>query len=1049
MEIVKSFSLKIKVNNIAYLLMIVGWSLSDVSAQQVNISRIEMMPNMPSPYELRDWKQVAIGYDSIVFDLNRTGQYLPLSWRNTNTVNYPDHDSFGLETVVGTPRQNFSEAINVLPAVIGASLVGIDKSNQNGENWVLMCQEYFNRRSEENIYLNHPVAQSGDDWWYETMPNVFFYQLSHLYPNTGDFAYQFTTVAEQWSRAVEAMGGSATPWQVPFMNYRAWSFSTMMPLNSGVREPEAAGAIAWLLYNAYVETGEEKYGIGAEWAMEFLNSRSSNPAYELQLAYGVYTAARMNAEFGTNYNVEKMVNWCFDIGPLRSWGAILGTWGGYDVHGLIGEVSGNDYAFLMNGFEQVGALVPMTRYDDRFTRAIGKWVLNIANASRLFYPNYLPPENQDSEEWSYQYDPNSYIGHEAMRKELFNRSPFATGDAVSGGWGFTNLVLYGSSHVGIMGGIIDTTNVKMILKLDMLKTDYFRDEAYPTYLYFNPYTNDKIVQLDVGSGVHDLYDAVSNSFLATGVSGSTSITIPGDQAVQLVIAPSGGTVTYDLDRMLIDGVVVDYRSGQNVSNYPPRIKSLATDPDPVFLNKSATIYCTAEDIDGQPLTYSWSVSAGSFTTQGATVIWIPPDNAGTFEITCIVDDGSGGTDSSTVMVEVLDNYTPVITGIFANPSAIDVGETTTLTCLATDQDGDSLTYIWNAEYGILSGSGTIVSWMAPSTQGYYSITCLVEDSQGAQAFDSVAVVVGGLVGYYPFSGNANDESGFNNHGTVSGAILVADRFGNPNSAYAFDGVNDFVRIPVHPSLNYQEAISVNFWMKVTEFFPREAFPISHGSWQNRWKVSIIPDKRLRWTVKTDSGIIDLDSRMLLVADSLYNVNVTYGNGEVKIYFNGFLNVSTTWSGTILKTNIDLTVGQILPGNNQYNFRGEIDDVRIYNYVLSEQEIQELYHLPTAIGDLDNRVIPKENRLYSNYPNPFNPGTTIRYDISKSSHVVLKVFNLLGQEVRTLVDQNQIVGAKQVKWDGRDYSGKQLASGIYLYVLRAENFVYKRKMILLR
>ncbi len=81
MEIVKSFSLKIKVNNIAYLLMIVGWSLSDVSAQQVNISRIEMMPNMPSPYELRDWKQAAIGYDSIVFDLNRTGQYLPLSWR--------------------------------------------------------------------------------------------------------------------------------------------------------------------------------------------------------------------------------------------------------------------------------------------------------------------------------------------------------------------------------------------------------------------------------------------------------------------------------------------------------------------------------------------------------------------------------------------------------------------------------------------------------------------------------------------------------------------------------------------------------------------------------------------------------------------------------------------------------------------------------------------------------------------------------------------------------------------------------------------------------
>ena len=206
--------------------------------------------------------------------------------------------------------------------------------------------------------------------------------------------------------------------------------------------------------------------------------------------------------------------------------------------------------------------------------------------------------------------------------------------------------------------------------------------------------------------------------------------------------------------------------------------------------------------------------------------------------------------------------------------------------------------------------------------------CRVEDTEGAQALDSVAVVVGRLVGYYPFSGNANDASGFNNHGTVSGATLVADRFGNPNNSYAFDGVDDFVRIPVHPTLNFQEAMSVNFWMKVTEFSPLEAFPISHGSWENRWKVSIIPDRRLRWTVKTDAGIIDLDSREPLVADSLYNVTVTYGNGDVKIYLNGVLNVSSNWTGTILQTNIDLTIGQMLPGNNQYNFYGDIDDVRL-------------------------------------------------------------------------------------------------------------------------
>ena len=173
---------------------------------------------------------------------------------------------------------------------------------------------------------------------------------------------------------------------------------------------------------------------------------------------------------GTTYNIRKMINWCFNVGPLRDWGAILGTWGGYDVDGLIGEVNGsNDYAFLMNTFEQVGALVPLVRYDDRFARAIGKWVLNAANASRLFYTNYLPDQNQDCEEWAHHYDPNSYIGHEALRQTQFAMSPYATGDAISGGWGMTNLALYGSSHVGILGGIIDTTNIAAILQLRFFK----------------------------------------------------------------------------------------------------------------------------------------------------------------------------------------------------------------------------------------------------------------------------------------------------------------------------------------------------------------------------------------------------------------------------------------------------------------------------------------------------------------------------------------------------------------------------------------------------
>jgi hypothetical protein len=99
----------------------------------------------------------------------------------------------------------------------------------------------------------------------------------------------------------------------------------------------------------------------------------------------------MNAEIGTKYNVEKMINWCFNRGALRGWGTIVGKWGNYDASGLVGEANdgGNDYAFLMNGVQQAAALVPMLRYDKRFAKAIGKWMLNLSNASRLFYPGFL------------------------------------------------------------------------------------------------------------------------------------------------------------------------------------------------------------------------------------------------------------------------------------------------------------------------------------------------------------------------------------------------------------------------------------------------------------------------------------------------------------------------------------------------------------------------------------------------------------------------------------------------------------------------------------
>jgi hypothetical protein len=166
---------------------------------------------------------------------------------------------------------------------------------------------------------------------------------------------------------------------------------------------------------------------------DFLQQLTKNPSYELQLPYGTYIAARINAELGTEYDIQKFTTWSFDRGHLRGWGTIVGKWGGMDVSGLVGEANdnGNDYAFQLNGVQQAAALVPMVRYDKRFANAIGKWMLNLANATRLFYPGFLPAHLQDGTAWSDTNDPERIIGYEALR-EKWNGNPITVlhGDAV-------------------------------------------------------------------------------------------------------------------------------------------------------------------------------------------------------------------------------------------------------------------------------------------------------------------------------------------------------------------------------------------------------------------------------------------------------------------------------------------------------------------------------------------------------------------------------------------------------------------------------------------
>jgi len=88
-------------------------------------------------------------------------------------------------------------------------------------------------------------------------------------------------------------------------------------------------------------------------------------------------------------------------------------------------------------------------------------------------------------------------------------------------------------------------------------------------------------------------------------------------------------------------------------------------------------------------------------------------------------------------------------------------------------------------------------------------------------------------------------------------------------------------------------------------------------------------------------------------------------------------------------------------------------------------------------------------LLGNYPNPFNPSTTFRYGLSEPAQVSLKVYNMLGQLTRTIVDEQQLEGYHEVVWDGRNEVGATVASGTYVYRLASGTFVETKRMLLIR
>ena len=110
-------------------------------------------------------------------------------------------------------------------------------------------------------------------------------------------------------------------------------------------------------------------------------------------------------------------------------------------------------------------------------------------------------------------------------------------------------------------------------------------------------------------------------------------------------------------------------------------------------------------------------------------------------------------------------------------------------------------------------------------------------------------------------------------------------------------------------------------------------------------------------------------------------------------------------------------------------------------------------MSNAATDIENSIsdknLPEKYSLSQNYPNPFNPSTVISYSLPRQSDVTISIINLLGQNVRTIINENQVAGKHELIWDGTDQSGRAVASGIYFYQISSGGFTESKKMIMLK
>ncbi|MGH8004225.1 MAG: FlgD immunoglobulin-like domain containing protein [Limisphaerales bacterium] len=267
----------------------------------------------------------------------------------------------------------------------------------------------------------------------------------------------------------------------------------------------------------------------------------------------------------------------------------------------------------------------------------------------------------------------------------------------------------------------------------------------------------------------------------------------------------------------------------------------------------------------------------------------------------------------------------------------------------------------------------------------------------------------------------------------------------------------------NPSFEQWTAGNPDGWLtsNADPFFNVTQSPDEHsGSWAAHGAVAeILPGINLQpYLIAASSGEVGIPIserwasvrgfyKMNPVMGDKFSVNVVFSKASTPIAAGGFVDsnivltyqefvVNMTYITSDIPDTAFITITMIGPTGPDFHLGSVmlVDDISLSDVATSVEERND--RRPANFG-------------LQNYPNPFNPTTTISYSLPQRAPVRLQVFNLLGQPVRTLAEEDQAAGRHSITWDGTDDKGKILSSGIYFYRLQSKDYVEVNKMLLLK